>query len=134
MLSLHFLILCAPVNLTIGNYAPLWTYLLDVGNSCLSAVFAFSDFLQADQLNCSDPSTFTCPFLKLSIYIYMMLSMHPCELNYWKLLIDCCLCISWFSSSRPIAVIHLPAYIYSYPFTFTWCYICTPVNFSIGNS
>ena len=88
------------------------------------------------QTTCSDPFTFTCPYLKLSIYIYMILHMHSCELYYWKLLVDYCLCISWFSPGRPFKGIylHLHTHICSYPFTFTWCYLCTPVNLTIGNS
>ena len=84
--------LCTPVNLTTGN-------------SWLIAVFAFPDILLAD-------------LMQLSIYIYMSifavihLHLHdaihePCELNYWKLLLICCLCISWFSPVIPFAVIHL---------------------------
>ena len=74
--------LCTPVNFTIGN-------------SWLIAVFAFPDFLLAD-------------LLQLSIYIYMKLSMH--YLKYWKLMVDCCLCISWFN---------LHVHICSYLFTLT---------------
>ena len=121
LFTLTWFYLCTPLNLTIGNSYLIsvfefpdamhpcklhyWKLLID----CCLCISWFSPgrpfaviHLNLHVRICNYPFTFTCPYFQLSIYFYMELSMHPCELNYWKLLIDCCLCISWFSPGRTL--------------------------------